>query len=203
MRAFFRHMRAVYATWVASRHAWIAPRKRRKAAGRLAGWYYGQTPQHTIRWWHLLLATATVSATVLLLEMTLTRVFSVFLHYHYVFLVLAVALLGLGGGAMLGIAGRPRWWQRALQPPPQVLWQVCWGTGIMLIVVTFFLTQTALASVLSLAAALAFLPFLGAGLFLALVFSAAADRCRALYAADMFGASMGCLTDNAIIYKGL
>jgi hypothetical protein len=42
----------------------------------------------------LVVATATVSATVLLLEITLPRLFSLFLNYHYVFVGLAVAFLG-------------------------------------------------------------------------------------------------------------
>src|SRR5215213_9970620 len=37
----------------------------------------------------------------LILEIALTRLFSVLLFYHYVFLVLAVALLGLGLGGGL------------------------------------------------------------------------------------------------------
>src|SRR5947208_14487556 len=57
--------------------------------------------------WPLVLTTAIVSATVLLLEVTLTRVFSLYLSYHYVFVVLAMALLGLGLGAICLAALRP------------------------------------------------------------------------------------------------
>ena len=46
-------------------------------------------------------AAAGLGAGGLILEIALTRLFSVLLFYHYVFLVLAVALLGLGlGGAL-------------------------------------------------------------------------------------------------------
>src|SRR6266568_3534885 len=84
--------------------------------------------------WPLVLATAMVSATVLLLEVTLTRIFSLYLSYHYVFVVLA-----------------------------SLFWQGCWGYGLTLLVVTGVLTHTALASVLPVAAGLAMLPFVVAG----------------------------------------
>lgn len=102
--------------------------------------------QRIIRRWPLLLATAVVSSIVLLLEITLTRVFSVFLNHHYVFVVLAVALLGLGLGAMLCAATKSRWLQHSLQPHARTLWQVCLGSGLTLIVVTVLLTQTSLGT---------------------------------------------------------
>jgi hypothetical protein len=142
----------------------------------------------------VVLATAGVSAAVLILEITFTRIFSLFLNYHYVFLVLAVALLGLGMGATLCGATRPRWLRLAPPlSPARTLWQICLCTGLILIVVTVLLTQTALANRFLTAAALAFLPFLGAGLFLALVFTVEAAHSRELYAADLLGAGMGCL----------
>ena len=146
------------------------------------------------RHWPYMVATAAVSATVLLLEITLTRFFSLFLHYHYVFVALAVALLGLGLGATL-CAATKRWWggQVSRQTPTRLLWQVCIASGVLLMVVTMLLTQTSLASVLPAAATLALLPFLGAGWFLALVFTVEATRSRALYAADLLGAGTGCL----------
>lgn len=150
-------------------------------------------PLDTVRRWPLLLATAAVSAMVMVLEITLTRIFSVFLNYHYVFMVLAVALLGLGVGATLCAATRPQWWRQWLQTPEQALWQVCWGTGVILLFVMWLLTQTALAGVWLAAAALALFPFLGAGMFLALAFTSEVGYSRELYAADMLGAGLGCL----------
>src|SRR5215213_9841562 len=52
----------------------------------------------------LVAAAASLGAGGLILEVALTRLFSVLLFYHYVFLVLAVALLGLGlGGALAAL----------------------------------------------------------------------------------------------------
>jgi spermidine synthase len=138
-------------------------------------------------------ATTAVSATVLLVEITLTRFFSLFLHHHYVFVALAVALLGLGLGATLCAATGHRWEQGPQHVPTRRLWHVCAGTGVLLMVVTVLFTQTALASVWPTAAVLALLPFLGAGWFLALVFTVDATRSRELYAADLLGAGAGCL----------
>jgi precorrin-6B methylase 2 len=134
-----------------------------------------------------------VSATVLLLEVSLTRVFSMFLNHHYAFVVMAVALLGLSLGATLYATIRQWWFWHTYQQPSRVCWQVCWVYGVTLIVVTVMLTQTSLASVLPIAAGLALLPFLVAGLFLALVFTMRAAHSRELYAADLLGAGVGCV----------
>lgn len=194
MRAFFRRALPVEHDRAATPRAWMSPVHTGPGTpGEGQGAHLRHAQPHTIRRWPFLLATATVSATVLMLEITLTRVFSLFLNYHYTFIVLAVALLGLGLGAMLCAAAGSRWLRHALQPPTRALWQVCLGSGVTLSVVAVLLTQTSLASVLPAAAALALLPFLGAGLFLALMFTAAADHSRELYAADLLGAGLGCL----------
>ncbi len=48
----------------------------------------------------ILAAVALVSLSVLLLEITFTRILSVILSYHFVYLVVSLALLGLGGGGI-------------------------------------------------------------------------------------------------------
>jgi spermidine synthase len=70
---------------------------------------------------------------------------------------------------------------------------VCTVAGALLIVVTVLITQTPLATRMVVAAVLALLPFLGTGLFLALVFMVEVARSRELYAADLLGAGIGCL----------
>src|SRR3989442_11910484 len=85
--------------------------------------------------WPLVLATAMVSATVLLLEVTLTRIFSLYLSYHYVFVVLAIALLGLGVGAMCLTALRPWVLRHAVHTLASLLWQGCLVYGLTLIIV--------------------------------------------------------------------
>src|SRR5258708_18496420 len=48
----------------------------------------------------LLPAIALSSFSALLLELALTRLFSVVLFYHFAFLAISIALLGLGGGGV-------------------------------------------------------------------------------------------------------
>ncbi len=57
-----------------------------------------------------LAAIFTMSFASLLLELSLTRIFSVILYYHFGFLVISLALLGLGAGGVFAYV-----WKRQLQ----------------------------------------------------------------------------------------
>src|SRR5689334_22468108 len=48
------------------------------------------------------------SFSALLLELSLTRLFSVILFYHHAFLAISLALLGLGAGGVFAYLGRTR-----------------------------------------------------------------------------------------------
>jgi hypothetical protein len=53
----------------------------------------------------------------LLLELALTRLFSVILFYHFAFLAISIALLGLGAGGVFAFLGKDwlaRWSSRSL-----------------------------------------------------------------------------------------
>ena len=56
----------------------------------------------------LAVAVALVSFASLLLELSLTRLFSVVLFYHFAFLSVSIALLGLGAGGVFAYI-RKRW----------------------------------------------------------------------------------------------
>ena len=56
----------------------------------------------------LLLALGITSFAALLLELALTRLFSVVLFYHFAFLAISIALLGLGAGGVFAYLLRPR-----------------------------------------------------------------------------------------------
>src|SRR5580704_10306114 len=58
-----------------------------------------------------LLAVALMSFAALLLELGLTRLFSVVLFYHFAFLAISIALLGLGAGAVFACLRR-QWLSR-------------------------------------------------------------------------------------------
>src|SRR5271167_1607434 len=51
-------------------------------------------------------AVALMSFSALLLELGLTRLFSVMLFYHFAFLAISIALLGLGAGAVFAFLRR-------------------------------------------------------------------------------------------------
>src|SRR5579864_9386107 len=57
------------------------------------------------------LAIGLMSFSALLLELGLTRLFSVVLFYHFAFLAISIALLGLGAGAVFAYLRRA-WLQR-------------------------------------------------------------------------------------------
>src|SRR5215813_7313908 len=59
----------------------------------------------------LILAVALVSLASLLLELALTRLFSVVLFYHFAFFAISVALLGLGSGGVFAHIRR-EWLER-------------------------------------------------------------------------------------------
>src|SRR3954469_10768959 len=65
----------------------------------------------------VMFAIALVSFASLLLELGLTRLFSVVLFYHFAFLAISVALLGLGAGGVFAYVRKPwlkRWTSRDL-----------------------------------------------------------------------------------------
>ena len=51
-------------------------------------------------WLRIYLAVALTSAATLLLELSITRIYSVFLYYHFAFLAISTALFGLGVGGL-------------------------------------------------------------------------------------------------------
>src|ERR1700722_20700581 len=59
----------------------------------------------------LLAGVALASFAALLLELGLTRLFSVVLFYHFAFLAISIALLGLGAGGVFAYLGK-RWFAR-------------------------------------------------------------------------------------------
>ncbi len=149
------------------------------------------------------------SATVLALELTLTRVFSVVLFASFAHLAIALALSGIGLGAAL--AGR--WRARddddvaayviAIGPSAIVaMMAACWlpwttpsatpptGYGDRSTVAWDLLDPVTMAAAMPLLAA----PFVAAGASFASAFALRADRIGPLYAADLVGAALGALS---------
>jgi spermidine synthase len=140
-----------------------------------------------------------VALAVILLEISYTRVFSYKLYYYFTYLIIGIALLGLGtGGVFLALLPA----LRTASPARLVAW-VCALAGLAvpagyLLVAVIPLNTSQLtaspAEILKLFAVctLLFVPFLLAGLAIAVIFGARPRRIGRLYGADLIGAGLGC-----------
>lgn len=133
-----------------------------------------------------LLGTAILSASALLLEIALTRLFSLVFFPPYVFLILSVAILGISIGAAIS-ALRPAMAQRiglALGSAAAAL------SAILLLLFVVFGRPVDLQILLLMFMAL---PYVCFGLVISSLFSAHAQASRVLYMSDLVGAGCGAL----------
>ncbi len=134
----------------------------------------------------------------LLLELALTRLFSVILFYHFAFLAISIALLGLGAGGVFAYIGKQwlaRWDTRTLGARLAAL-----NSVLLLLVLEIDLhvpvdlnltgRNFLRLSVLYLVSAL---PFFLTGLFFSVIFARKTGNITRLYAADLTGGAMACL----------
>jgi spermidine synthase len=144
------------------------------------------------------LAVALMSFSALLLELGLTRLFSVVLFYHFAFLAISIALLGLGAGAVF--AHLRREWL-AQWPVERLGAAFCAANACFIFAVLEVVIHTAVSLTLSwpnfwgltalyLAAAV---PFFVTGLLFSVVFARNPERITQLYGADLLGGSLACL----------
>src|SRR5580700_11611316 len=80
----------------------------------------------------LLAGVAISSFAALLLELALTRLFSVVLFYHFAFLAISIALLGLGSGGVFAYLGKN--WLGRFQTRSVLSW-LCLGNALVVPVV--------------------------------------------------------------------
>ena len=144
------------------------------------------------------LAVGLMSFSALLLELGLTRLFSVVLFYHFAFLAISIALLGLGAGAVFAFLRR-EWLER---------WSIgelgtalCAANALIILGALEVVLHSSVAmhldwanfgrlTVLYLAAAV---PFFITGLLFSIVFARHPARITQLYGADLLGGSLACL----------
>ncbi len=130
-------------------------------------------------------AVALLSGGGLLLEVALTRLFSVLYYPPYVFAVLSLAVLGIGLGAA-GAAWRAGWRRTALLPRYLTL---AGGAFAGLLLFAVRMAGVWDAPLLGLIA----LPYVFIGLAISTLFSTASQRSPRLYLADLAGAAAGAL----------
>ena len=166
----------------------------------------------------LLAGIGLVSLASLLLELALTRLFSVILFYHFAFLAISIALLGLGAGGVFAFVARDRlsaWDTRSLGSA------LCALNSVLVVLVLEIVLHVPVAldlskanflrlTILYLAAAG---PFFLTGLLFSVVFARETALVTRLYGADLCGGAASCLLvvpllnwiggPNAIVFAAL
>jgi spermidine synthase len=146
----------------------------------------------------LLAGVCLTSFAALLLELCLTRLFSVVLFYHFAFLAISVALLGLGAGGVLAHLQRERlrrWDSRELGG------RLCLFSAIVIFLLLQIILHTSVSLHLSAASSramavlyvAAMIPFVFAGLLFSIVFARHPTQISRLYGADLAGGALACL----------
>jgi spermidine synthase len=144
-----------------------------------------------------LLGILTLSLSLLLTEILLTRVFSVLFMYHFAFLVISAALFGLGVGG-IAVYLYPERFGGDLQSRLVSL-TLCFAAALVMLVLFLFnlplvpstsIQGTVVLVVVFVASAL---PFFVGGACLALLLSRAGQDVNRLYFFDLLGAGIGCL----------
>ena len=146
----------------------------------------------------LLAGLSLTSFAALLLELALTRLFSVVLFYHFAFLAISIALLGLGAGGVFAYL----WKTRLTAIDTRKLGaRLCMTNSVVVVVVLEIVLHVPVALEVSgknflrlttmyLAAAV---PFFLTGLLFSVVFARESRRIPRLYGADLCGGALACL----------
>ena len=146
----------------------------------------------------LLAGIGLTSFAALLLELSLTRLFSVVLFYHFAFLAISIALLGLGAGGVFAYLLKSRlrkFGTRALAA------RLCAANAMLVVAVLEIVLHVPVAldvtgknflrlTILYLTAAV---PFFLTGLLFSIVFARETGRIPRLYGADLCGGALACL----------
>jgi hypothetical protein len=144
-----------------------------------------------VRWPRVYATVATTTLATLLLELSLTRIFSVVFYYHFAFLAISIALFGLGVGGVLSyvVSG----WKANL------FTKLGWLSALNgpLVIATLAVvpaTKVALGNwQLALIYFAAALPFVLAGTIVSLAISETMESVNRVYFFDLLGAAAGCL----------
>ncbi len=145
-----------------------------------------------------LLGVLVMSFSSLLLELALTRLFSVTLFYHFAFLAISIALLGLGAGGVFAYV-KKNW--LAQWDAETVGARLCLANSFLLIAVLEIDLHIPVSLTLSGANFLKLtviylvsaVPFCLTGLFFSVLFARSHQRITQLYAADLAGGALACV----------
>src|SRR3954452_4462652 len=141
---------------------------------------------------------ALVSATLLMIELALTRIFSVVMYYHFAFLAISIALFGVSASGVCAYVTRrrlERYTTDQLLAVQSLIYAACTIVALFWLVrlrVGMSFSPQNLRLMLTIYA-LAALPFFAGGLVVTLAISRLSAHINAIYAADLIGAAAGCL----------
>jgi spermidine synthase len=146
----------------------------------------------------LLAGIALSSFAALLLELGLTRLFSVVLFYHFAFLAISIALLGLGAGAVFAYLGKSwlaRFETRRLAAGLCVLNAMLVPAVLEIVLHVPVSLELSGANFLRLTAMYlaSAAPFFITGLEFSVIFARESGQISRLYGADLAGGAMACL----------
>jgi hypothetical protein len=134
----------------------------------------------------------------LLLELALTRLFSVVLFYHFAFLAISIALLGLGAGGVFAYLRKS--WLTRFETRNLAAW-LCVANALLIPIVLEVVLHTPVSLELSKANFLRLtaiymasaIPFFLTGLQFSIIFARESGHIPRLYGADLSGGALACL----------
>src|SRR5258708_18834672 len=141
---------------------------------------------------------AAVWGALLMIELALTRIFSVTMYYHFAFLAISIALFGLSASGVyvyLARKGLNRISTSALLTVHALLFAAVTVLSLAALVrirVGLNYSHENLVKMIAIYA-LAALPFFAGGSVVSLAISRFSDRVNVVYGADLIGAAAGCL----------
>jgi len=153
-------------------------------------WEPKSNPRDRQGLWALYISVALISVSILMLEISVTRIFSVMFDYHYVFLLISLAILGLGVG---GIYVHTRVEKIAQSSHQSILPASSGLVALTTLVATISIVRIPFLHHPLLAALLTFFPFFFGGVFISAAFRFFAGKSTQIYAFDLIGASLGAI----------
>ena len=139
-----------------------------------------------------------VTLSTLMLEIGLTRIFSVTMWYHFAFVAISVALFGMTVGALV-VHLRPRWFPDAGVSRQLWIFALLFGVAIAVcFAIQLAIPFTPRATILGIASVVATcgvisVPFVFSGIVVCLALTRFPRRVNRLYAVDLVGAGLGCV----------
>ena len=144
-----------------------------------------------LNWPQVYLGISLTTLATMVLELSLSRIFSVVFYYHFAFLVISLALFGLGGGGLFSYLFRGR--SKKLFRNLGVL--AAANSGVVVLTLAYVLTRQGEldSGTLALVYLTSALPFFLAGTIISTAVAETVERVDRVYFFDLIGAAVGCL----------